>query len=185
MPTAEPFQARDGRSLLLRPIHPDDADSLRRAFARMTPEQVRMRVFHALTELPEPVARQLCEVDPDKVAAFVVTDADGSEIRAEARVHFDPVTEAAEFAIAVDPAFVGQGLGLTLMTRLLAAARARGMREIWGDVLVENTPMLALSDYLGFLRTAEPSDPGLLRLSLVLESPAQGRKRQRGAKNRQ
>jgi len=180
----ESFQTRDGRSLLLRAIHPDDAESLRRAFARMTPEQVRMRVFHALTELPEPVARQLCAVDPEKVAAFVVTDADGSEIRAEARVHFDSVTEAAEFAIAVDPAFVGQGLGLRLMTRLLATARERGMREIWGDVLVENTPMLALSDHLGFERTADPGDPGLLRLSLLLDPPVQGRKKQRGAKSR-
>ncbi|WP_440222725.1 GNAT family N-acetyltransferase [Dokdonella sp. MW10] len=160
--------ARDGRPLVLRPIRPDDVDALRRAFSRMTPEQVRMRVFHALNELPEPVARYMCNADPEKTAAFVVTDADGGEIRAEARVHFDPVSATAEFGIAVDPAFIGQGLGLALMLELVDASRARGMLGMWGDVLVENTPMLALTDRLAFARTPTPGDPGVLRLTLDL-----------------
>ncbi len=163
-----PFTARDGRPLILRAIRPDDVDALRRAFSRMTPEQVRMRVFHALNELPEPIARYMCNVDPEKTAAFVVTDADGGEIRAEARVHFDPVSATAEFGIAVDPAFIGQGLGLALMLELVEASRARGMIGMWGDVLVENTPMLALTDRLAFVRSTTPGDPGVLRLTLDL-----------------
>lgn len=167
-PRGRPLTARDGRLLILRAIRPDDVDALRRAFSRMTPEQVRMRVFHALNELPEPIARYMCNVDPEKTAAFVVTDADGGEIRAEARVHFDPVSATAEFGIAVDPAFIGQGLGLALMLELVEASRARGMLGMWGDVLVENTPMLALTDRLAFVRSSTPGDPGVLRLTLDL-----------------
>lgn len=168
----EPFLARDGRPLRLRPIAADDVEALRRAFARMTPEQVRLRVFHVLNELPEPVARFLCHVDPDTVAAFVVTDDDGGEIRGEARVHLDAVTESAEFAIAIDPAFTGNGVGWALMTRLIETSRALGMREIWGHVLAENTAMLDLAARLGFAREAVVGEPGLLRVHLAIAGPA-------------
>lgn len=134
----------------------------------MTPEQIRLRVFHVLNELPEPVARFLCNVDPDKVAAFVVTDDDGGEIRGEARVHFDHVTESAEFAIAIDPAFTGNGVGWSLMTRLIETSRAHGMRAIWGHVLAENSAMLDLASRLGFSREAVSGEPGLLRVHLAL-----------------
>jgi len=35
----------DGRSLLLRPIRPEDEPSLQSAFAKLTPEEVRLRFF--------------------------------------------------------------------------------------------------------------------------------------------
>ncbi len=168
-PVGESFMSRDGRALRLRPIDPADAPALMRAFGRMTPEQIRLRVFHALTELPEPVARFLCNVDLDNVAAFVVTDDDGSEIRGEARVFFDSVTESAEFAIAIDPAFTGVGVGWALMTRLIDACRARGMREIWGHVLTENAAMLDLASRLGFDRESVGDEPGMLRVRRRIE----------------
>lgn len=173
IPLGEMFQTRDGVDVLLRPIHPSDVDALIRAFSRMTQEQVRLRVFHVLTELAEPVARHMCRNDSDKVAAFVVTDADGREIRGEARVHLDSVTESAEFAIALDPEFVGRGVGYALMTRLIETSRSRGMQEIWGDVLVENAAMLDLGERLHFIRKPVPGDPGIVRLTLDLGASAQ------------
>lgn len=158
------FVSRDGRPLRLRPIHPDDSARLIRAFGRMTPEQVRLRVFHVLTELPEAAARHLCKPDPDNVAAFVVTDDDGEEIRGEARVHFDAATEAAEFAIAIDPQYTGKGVGWALMNKLIDCARAHGMREIWGHVLTENGSMLDLAQRLGFDRASIAGEPGVLRV---------------------
>lgn len=141
---------------------------LQRAFGRMTPEQIRLRVFHALNELPDPVARHLCNVDPQEAAAFVVTDDDGGEIRGEARVHFDAVGEGAEFAIAIDPAFTGNGVGWALMTRLIETSRARGMREIWGHVLAENGAMLDLAARLGFSREGVLGEVGVLLVRKAL-----------------
>ncbi len=158
------FRSRDGKPLRLRPIHPEDQARLIRAFSRMTPEQVRLRVFHVLTELPEAAARHLCKSDPEHVAAFVVTDEGGEEIRGEARVHFDEVTQGAEFAIAIDPQFTGKGVGWALMTELIDNARARGMREIWGHVLAENGNMLDLAHRLGFERESLSGEPGVMRV---------------------
>jgi acetyltransferase len=164
---AEPFTTEDGRALVLRPIRPDDADALRRAFLRLTPEQVRLRLFHRMNELSEEAAERMTTVDPATTVAYVVVD-DEDEIRAEARLHIDPVTESAEFAVAVDPAFTHQGIGSRLMQRLIAEARRRGLYELWGDVLGENSTMLDFAKGLGAERRNHPDDPGVTRVHFQL-----------------
>ena len=168
VPDGTPVFLNDGAMLWLRPIHSDDVHKLMRAFKRMTPEQVRARVFHALSELPEPVARSMCRMDPDDGVALVATDPDGTEIRGEARVHFDPVTETAELAIAIDPDYTGRGLGRILVENLLRASQSRGIREIWGDTQAGNTAMIALVSGLGFEHRRERDDARLVRFSLDL-----------------
>ncbi len=165
-PPGTPIFLNDGAMLLLRPIDRGDVDALMRAFKRMTPEQVRARVFHALSELPEPVARAMCRMDADDGVALVATDPDGIEIRAEARVHFDPITESAELAIAVDPDYVGRGLGRILVERLISASRRMGIREIWGDTQADNAAMIALVSRLGFDHRRERDEASLVRFSL-------------------
>lgn len=163
-----PFTLRDGRAQRLRPIRPDDVDALVRAFSRLTPDQVRQRVFHALTELPVPLAAYMCKVDPETTAAFVATDPHDDEIHGEARIHIDAATDSAEFGIAIDPSFTGQGIGQALMETLIAEARARGVRELWGDILSDNGSMLDLVTRTGFTRQRVPGDPGTVRALLLL-----------------
>jgi GNAT superfamily N-acetyltransferase len=161
----EPFVTADGRALVLREIHPGDADALRRAFARLTPEQVRLRTFHRMSELTPASAERLTRIDPDTTTALVAVDADG-EIRGEARLHADAVVSGAEFGVAVDPAFTSQGLGRRLMQRLLDDARRRGLDELWGDVLAQNQLMLDFVKKLGAERHALPDEPGVIRVRL-------------------
>lgn len=172
VPIGTPIFLDDGAMLRLRSIARGDVDALIRAFKRMTPEQVRARVFHALSELPEPVARAMCRVDPEDGLALVATDPDGSEIRGEARVHFDPVTESAELAIAVDPDYTGRGLGRILVAELISASRRLGVREIWGDTQAGNTAMIALVSRLGFDHRRERDEASLIRFSLDLSKQA-------------
>src|SRR5690606_41314037 len=133
-----------GLVLHVRPIRPDDVDALRRGFRRLTPEQVRLRVFHRMNDLSEEIAERLCNVREHQGAAFVATDAEG-EIRAEARIYIGPTPDRAEFALIVDPELVGQGVGNALMHRLLDEARRRKLAELWGAVLTENVQMLDLA----------------------------------------
>ena len=44
----------------------------------------------------------------------------------------------------------GQGLGEALMRAVLDQARARGLREVWLEVLVQNEPAIRLYEKLGF-----------------------------------
>jgi N-acetylglutamate synthase-like GNAT family acetyltransferase len=170
MPThaaAEAFTTPAGHALFLRPIEPGDADALRRAFARLTPEQVRLRLFHRVNELPAEVARRMATIDPATTIAYVAVDADG-EIRGEARIHIDAVTDTGEFAVAVDPGYTQQGIGRRLMTRLAEDARRRGLYEVWGDVLAGNHTMLDFVKTLGAERRTHPDEPGITRVSMRL-----------------
>src|SRR5258705_5828449 len=66
----EVIHAREGSHLILREIRPDDTAALRRGFADLTAEEVRLRFLHPLTELPEALARKLCDIDVEHAAAF-------------------------------------------------------------------------------------------------------------------
>ena len=49
----------------------------------------------------------------------------------------------------------GAGIGETLMRAVLDEARARGLREVWLEVLVQNAPAIRLYEKLGFERIRE------------------------------
>lgn len=167
----ELLQTRGGETLLLRPIHAGDVGALQRGFTHLSAAEVRMRFLHPLTELPEPLAQRLCNLDPHNEVALVLVDpcaADEAEIHAVARAHVDPVTLGAEFALVVQQRFAGQGLGTLLMGRLIEACRALGALQMWGDVLIENGAMLELCNELGFEQRSQLHDPGMLRVTLDL-----------------
>lgn len=167
----EPVRARDGRVLLLRDIDRDDIDALRRGFSHLTPEEVRLRFLHPVTEMTPEMALQLCDIDPSNAVALVLVDSDDparAEVHAVARAYVDPATLGAEFALVVQRSFAGQGLGTLLMQRLIERCRALGATEIWGDVLAENGAMLELCDHLGFERHTAFGDPGIQRVTLAL-----------------
>ncbi|HEY2396150.1 MAG TPA: GNAT family N-acetyltransferase [Rudaea sp.] len=169
--TGELIKTRDGGTLLLRHIRRDDVDALRRGFATLTPDEIRLRFLHPLTDLPAPMARQFCDIDTEHALAIVLVDPrDEAEptIRAVARAYIDPATLAAEFALIVQHDFAGQGLGALLMQRLIGACRQRGAVELWGDVLNENGAMLELCGHLGFSRQPAFHDPGVTRVQLSL-----------------
>ena len=60
----ERMRTRDGRELWLRDIEPGDVAALRRCFTRLSPEDIRRRFLHAMSELPMPMAQRLCNIDP-------------------------------------------------------------------------------------------------------------------------
>jgi len=170
--SGELITTRSGEQLLLRNIHPADVEALQRGFSHLTADEVRMRFLHPLTELPEPLAQRLCDLDPETEVAFVLVDpppVEEPEIHAVARAHIDPVTLAAEFALIVQRRFAGQGLGTLLMKHLVAECRRRDATEIWGDVLFGNGAMLELCHELGFQRRSHlRGDPGVVRVTMDL-----------------
>jgi ribosomal protein S18 acetylase RimI-like enzyme len=52
--------------------------------------------------------------------------------------------------IGVSTAHRGRGVGEELMRGVLGAARERGLREVWLEVLVQNEPAIRLYEKLGF-----------------------------------
>jgi acetyltransferase len=61
-----------------------------------------------------------------------------------------PGSERAEFAVVVRDEWQGRGVGAQLVAESLPAAKAMGIKELWGIVSPENTIMIAMASKLGF-----------------------------------
>jgi acetyltransferase len=84
------------------------------------------------------------------------------------RLHCDPVGKSGEYAVLVRSALKGHGLGWLLMSRMIEYARSEGLMLIHGQVLAENTTMLAMCAELGFTVAQDPAEAGVMVVSLDL-----------------
>ena len=142
-----------GRSLVLRPIRPEDTARHRHFLAQVSPQDLYMRFFRGVHELPESDLARFTQIDYDREMAFIAVAAAGAEageILGVARACADPDNTAAEFAVLVRSDLKGQGLGTLLMRKLISYCRERGTGELWGSVLAQNVAMLRLARALGF-----------------------------------
>jgi acetyltransferase len=164
--------ASDGRTLLLRPIVPEDEPALQAGFAGLTPEEIRLRFLAPVGALTHMLAARFTQLDYDREMALVLTESGvpgTREIYGVVRLSSDPDNEQAEFAIIVRQDMAGQGLGTRLMRSIIDYARSRGIGEVWGVTLRENAVMRRLAGSLGFRESAFEDDRSLVRLSLVLD----------------
>ncbi len=161
----------EGRLLLLRPIRPEDEPALRAVFARLTPEEVRLRFFVPMKLMDHITAARFSQIDYDRQMALVLTVpgiAGETEIFGVVRSIEDPDRERAEFAIVVEQRMSGQGLGKHLMHRIIDYARGRGVAELYGEVLADNYRMLALCRECGLREGKDLHEPGVVRVSMRL-----------------
>lgn len=166
----EPVRTQDGRELVLRSIEPGDVAAMQRCFTRLSPEDIRRRFLHAMSELPAPMAQRLCRIDPALETAYVLMDeaAPLAEMRGVGRIFVDEAIDSAEFSVLVEQDWSRLGLGALLMQRLVDDCRRRGLDELWGYVLMENRPMLQLCRELGFTQRMMPDEPGTAQITLKL-----------------
>ena len=158
---------REGKPYLMRPIRPHDAPALQAAIAGSNPEDIRMRFFQALHQLPDHLARRLTQIDYDREMAFVVVDEASAEGVGVVRLALDPDRQRGEYAIIVRGDRHGTGLGYRMMQEIIAYARSVGARQVYGDVLSENRPMLDMAAELGFRQSPSP-EPGVVEVTLDL-----------------
>lgn len=161
----------DGRSLFLRPIRPEDEPSLPTAFAKLTPEEIRLKFFVPKKTLSHMVAARFTQLDYDREMALILTEHGlprKTEIFGVVQISTDPDNERSEFALLVRGDMTGMGLGVMLMRRIIKYARSRGTKELFGDVLRENKTMLELCRTLGVAVSHVPDEPGVVRVALRL-----------------
>jgi acetyltransferase len=179
IPTAliETMRLKDGRTVLVRPVLPQDAD-LQQAFVRGLSPLSRRRRFHGpVVELPASTLRYMTEVDYDSHLALLaeVFNASGARQVAEARwVRRDDEPATADFALAVADDWQGAGLGSALLLRLERSARAHGIERLHGDVLRSNQPMIDCMQRAGARISRDPLDASVLSVEIELGAAVSG-----------
>lgn len=157
--------------MVLRPIRPDDAPGLAALIVDLSPEDARLRFFTPVKRLDAGALARFTQIDYDREMAFVLyPDGAADRLIGVVRMASDPDNINAEFAIVVRSDSHRRGFGRLLMRNVIDYARARGLSCLFGDILAENKPMLALCAQLGF--TLESKAPDVVRAALRLSEGA-------------
>jgi acetyltransferase len=167
-------RTRDGKTLTLRPIRPEDEPAFHEFVRRQTPEDKRLRFFSHVKQLDHRMAARLTQIDYDREMAFILLDpaATTPEILGVMRISADADGSRAEYAGAVRSDLKGRGFGRLLLEEIIEYCRRRGIGEVWGEVLAENEPMLRLVRRLGFSVKSDPQDRSVLFVSKPLPGSA-------------
>src|ERR1700682_4677412 len=111
---------------------------------------------------------RLTQLDYARAMAFVAFDEASHEMIGVVRIHSDAIYESGEYAILLRSDLKGRGLGWALMQLIIEYARSEGLKVVSGDVLAENTVMLAMCRKLGFEVKSDPVEHGICNVKLVL-----------------
>jgi acetyltransferase len=173
---------RSGRHVELRPIRGEDEPAHLEFHQRLSPRAIRFRYFYNRKSFSHAELAQMTQIDYEREMVFIATavhPADGGqETLGEVRAWRDPDNIRAEFSVIVRDDLRGEGLGRTLLQKMIRYCKDQGTLEIVGSVLPDNKPMLKLAGQLGFKsRFDEAND--VMELRLPLRKPRHEWQRQR------
>lgn len=144
---AEECVLDDGTEVELRLVRPDDKPLMLAAWERLSPESRYRRFFSAKGVLTSEELRYLTELDNVDHLAIGASCRRGGETVALGVARFVRMADRpdmADAAVTVVDDVQRLGLGRLLLTRLVAAARERGIERFRCDVLATNEGMRRL-----------------------------------------
>ncbi len=162
---------RDGRRVFVRPVRPEDEAMYRAFFQQVSPKDLRLRFFAPVKDFSHAFIARLTQIDYAR-ALELCAMLDHEEMLGAVRLMLDADRRSGEFAILLRSDQKGRGLGWALMKMILDYAAREGLSHIEGQVLAENTTMLAMCRQLGFEIRDEPDDAGAKSVRLDLRKPA-------------
>lgn len=165
---AERQQLRDGISIEVRALEPEDEDGMLAAIDRTGVQSLQRRFFVMKREFSEKERNFFMKVDfTNHVALVAVAQEDGKPtiIGGGRYIVFEP--QRAEMAFVVVDAWQGRGIGSILMRHLIKIAGDSRLKELTAEVLPENTAMLKVFGKFGF-KPDPRRDPQTVHLALKL-----------------
>jgi acetyltransferase len=160
---------RDGWRILARPIRPEDEPLIHEFIKHVTMEDLRLRFLAPMKHFSHEFIARLTQLDYARAMAFVAFDEASGELAGVVRLHSDSIYETGEYAILLRSDLKGRGLGWALMQLLIEYAKSEGLKQIFGQVLRENTTMIEMCRSLGFKVEADPTEHDLFDVTLPLQ----------------
>ena len=178
---SEEWTLPGGEVVRVRPIRPSDA-GIEQAFVRgLLPESRYNRFMGQVKELTPAMLDQFTHNHyPDDFALIATVAEDtGAGVACERQVAvvrycLAPGDKVCEFAVTVDDAWQGRGLGHHLMRVLIDIAQRGGRTRMEGYVLATNHGMLDIARELGFVEKASTEGPQVRLVTLDLKDVLAG-----------
>jgi len=164
---------KNGASVLLRPIRPEDEPLIVKFHETLSDRSVYLRYFYSLS-LSSRVAHdrlvRTCFVDYDREMAIVAEQRDATgkrRILGVGRLVKAHAKNEGEVAVLISDSCQNLGLGTELFRRVVQVARDEKLVRVEAEILPDNLPMKKIAKHLGF-RTSAFADPTSMRAVLDL-----------------
>jgi RimJ/RimL family protein N-acetyltransferase len=161
---------RDKTPVLIRRLLAEDAALYPDFLSEVTAEDLRLRFFAPMREVSHELLDKLINYDPARAMAFIAVDERSRKMLGVVRLHDDASGESAEFAILVRSRLKSHGVGWLLMKHMIEFSKQKGLKTVRGQVLSENTTMLAMCTELGFHIAGDADDLGVKTVTLPVRT---------------
>ena len=162
---------RDGSTLAVRPIRPQDEADLARFFTDLSMESRVFRFFAAIANA-DVLAKKLVRIDYMTQYGLLAVAGAARQVVGHA-MYAETGPRKAELALAVADEYQGRGLGTILLGQLAEAAAAAGIDVLEAIVRPENHRMLNVLRESGFPVSAR-SEPGEVHAEIPTALTAEG-----------
>jgi acetyltransferase len=161
---------RDGTPVLIRRLVANDAALYSDFLSDVKAADLRLRFFASMREVSHALLDKLLHYDPVRAMAFIAVDEQSQKMLGVVRLHDDTSGENAEFAILVRSRLKDHGVGWLLMKHMIEFSKYKDLKTVRGQVLSENSAMLAMCAELGFHIADDPDDPGVKTVTLPVRT---------------
>jgi acetyltransferase len=163
------WKLRDGRTVLLRPIKPEDEPLWLEMFQNFSEESIRYRFFQIIKDTPHEVRVRYCNIDYDREIAIVAELNEGNRRRilGVARVSLEPDRKKGEIAFIVADPWQGLGLGTKMVDYTIEVCKDMGVENLYAIMLPDNYRAINLTKKMGF--TLQNQEDGTVKGVLNLK----------------
>jgi RimJ/RimL family protein N-acetyltransferase len=165
------FALSDGTFVHVRPIRPENDDTLVEIFNHSSPRTIYQRFFTPLPALMPSVVRYLSNVDYVYRLALIAEI--GIEPVGVARYERTNDPGLVELALIVVDDWQNRGIGRILLRKLLRAAEGNGIHRFCADVLSDNRRMMHLLSTECQIQKRK-TEAGVTTVSLISRHPESG-----------
>ena len=146
------WKLRDDRTILLRPIKPEDEPLWLEMFQNFSEQSIRYRFFRLIKDTPHEVRVRYCNIDYDREIAIVaeLTEDGRRRILGVVRVPIEPDKTTGEIAVIVADPWQGLGLGAKMVDYMIEICKDKKLETIYGFMLSDNSRAIDLFEKMGF-----------------------------------
>ncbi|MCO6046661.1 GNAT family N-acetyltransferase [Aeoliella sp. ICT_H6.2] len=165
---------KDGRSVLLRPIKPEDEPMWHDLLASCSKESIWFRFRYLFKKSTHEMATRFCFIDYDREIAIVAEMEDAGERRLVGVCRLVPDADRtnAEYGVLVADALQGQGLGSLLTDYCLEICTNWGIHTIVAETAPQNQRMLSIFAHRGFTLDRNTCDDVVLGRKELVKNPS-------------
>lgn len=146
------WKLRDGRTVLLRPIKPEDEPMWLEMFQNFSEESIRYRFFQIIKDTPHETRVRYCNIDYDREIAIVpeLTENGRRKILGVTRVSIEPDGKKGEIAFIVADPWQGLGLGTKMIDYVLEICKDMKLETVYAIMRPDNYRAISLMKEMGF-----------------------------------